>query len=150
MCLKIVEITNNKEDFIDILLVGDEQESMILKYLEKSMLFALYEAECLKSVCAIIQTNQSTIEIKNLATYPEFQNNGYATFLLNYIFNKYKNTFKYIMLGTGENNRTLSFYKKRGFVKSYIEKEFFTKNYDHPIYENGTQLVDMIVLKKEL
>ncbi|TAH54862.1 MAG: GNAT family N-acetyltransferase, partial [Methanosarcina mazei] len=33
-------------------------------------------------------------------------------------------------------------------VASY--QEFFTDNYDHPIYENGKQLVDMIYLKREL
>lgn len=30
------------------------------------------------------------------------------------------------------------------------EKDFFIKNYDKPIIENGVQLVDMVYLKKSL
>ena len=66
------------------------------------------------------------------------------------VSNKYKKDFKYLILGTGENPKTLDFYKKRGFKEYKIVKNFFTENYSHPIYENGVQLRDMIYLKKHL
>jgi len=34
--------------------------------------------------------------------------------------------------------------------KSYRVKNFFTDNYDHPIFEGEIQLIDMIYLKKDL
>ena len=45
---------------------------------------------------------------------------------------------------------TLNFYEKCGFEKSHIAKNFFIDNYDHPMYEEGQQLVDMIYLKRKL
>ena len=34
--MKIKEITTNKADYMDILLIGDEDEKMINKYIEQS------------------------------------------------------------------------------------------------------------------
>lgn len=45
---------------------------------------------------------------------------------------------------------TIPFYEKCGFVRSHSIKDFFTDNYDHPIYEAGIQLVDMIYLQKNI
>lgn len=148
--MQIKEITTNKADYIDILLIGDEDEKMINKYLERSIIFALYENNVLTSVCAVIKTDNETIEIKNLATYPKYQNRGYASALINFVCNKYKTKFKYLILGTGENNKTLKFYKKRGFQETHRLQNFFTDNYEHPIFEDGKQLADMIYLKKIL
>ncbi len=146
--MKIKEITENKSRFIDLLLIGDEEESMINKYLEESTLFILYDNDILISVCAVVIKDLDTIEIKNLATYPKYQNKGYATALMDFVCNKYRKEFQYLILGTGENSKTLSFYKKRGFTEYKRIKNFFTENYSHPIYENGIQLTDMIYLKK--
>ncbi len=48
--MKIEKITENKKKFLDLLLLADEQENMIDKYLPVGDLFALYDDE-LKSVC---------------------------------------------------------------------------------------------------
>lgn len=148
--MEIREVTSNKADYMDILLIGDEDESMINKYLEQSTFFVLYDNDILTSICAVIEIDSETFEIKNLATYPEFQNKGYASKLLDYVCNRYKEKFRTVILGTGENETTLNFYKKRGFVETSRIKNFFTDNYSHPIVENGKQLVDMIYLKKSL
>ncbi len=149
--MKIYEITKNKTDFMELLLIGDEDEAMINKYLEQSNLFVLYDKNTLISICAVLQIDNKTIEIKNLATYPEYQSNGYASRLLNFICNKYQEeNVSNIILGTGENETTLNFYKKRGFAETHRIKNFFIENYSHPIFENGKQLSDMIYLKKIL
>lgn len=148
--MQIKEITTNKTDYMDLLLIGDEDEKMVNKYIDYSIIFALYENNILTSLCAVITIDNETIEIKNLATYPEFQNRGYASALINFVCNKYKTNFKYLILGTGENNNTLKFYKKQGFQETHRLKNFFIDNYPHPIFENEKQLVDMIYLKKIL
>lgn len=148
--MQIKEITKNKTAYIDILLIGDEDEKMINRYIEQSIIFSLYENNVLTSVCAVITIDNETIEIKNLATYPEYQNRGYASALINFVCNKYKRNYKYLILGTGENNKTLEFYKKRGFQETHRLKNFFIDNYEHPIFEEGKQLMDMIYLKKIL
>ncbi len=146
--MEIKEVNSNKKDFMEILLIGDEEVSMINKYLEQSTIFALYENDILTSICAVMEVDSETLEIKNLATYPEYQNKGYASKLLNFVFDRYKKDFKAVILGTGENEKTLNFYKKRGFIQTRRIKNFFTDNYSNPIFENGKQLVDMIYLKK--
>lgn len=148
--MQIKEITQNKNNFMDILLIGDEEQSMIEKYLALGRLFVLYSSNIPVSVCVVQQIDESIAEIKNLATYPEQQNKGYATELLNFVFKKYKDKAQCIILGTGENPKTLNFYKKKGFMVTHRIKNFFTENYSHPIYENGVQLVDMIYMKKYL
>ena len=148
--MQIKEITKNKTAYIDILLIGDEDEKMINRYIEQSIIFSLYENNVLTSVCAVITIDNEKIEIKNLATYPEYQNRGYASALINFVCNKYKRNYKYLILGTGENNKTLEFYKKRGFQETHRLKNFFIDNYEHPIFEEGKQLIDMIYLKKIL
>lgn len=148
--MEIKEIGENKFEFIDLLLIGDEEESMINRYLEQSTLFVLYDIGKLVSLCAVIKADSDIIEIKNLATYPQYRNKGYASALLDFVYDKYKNECKALILGTGENEKTLRFYKKRGFTEFGRVRNFFTDNYTHPIFENGKQLIDMIYLKKSV
>jgi len=60
-------ITNNKKEFLPLLLLGDELESDIEKYLERGDLFALYDGD-LKSVCVVTDEGEGVLEIQNLAT----------------------------------------------------------------------------------
>ena len=48
----IKEILCDKKKYLDLLLIGDEQESMILKYLDKSRIFGLYDPE-LKAISSV-------------------------------------------------------------------------------------------------
>ena len=58
MQVKIVE--NNKKDFLDLLMLADEQESMIDEYLQRGELFALYDGG-LKSVCVVTQESDDVV-----------------------------------------------------------------------------------------
>jgi hypothetical protein len=42
------------------------------------------------------------------------------------------------------------FYGRCGFTYSHRLKDFFVKNYRHPIVEDGILLQDMVYLKKKL
>ena len=53
-----------------------------------------------------------------------------------------------MLVGTGDVPSALSFYEHCGFTISHRVENFFTDNYDHPMYEDGEQLVDMVYLKK--
>ena len=44
MDVAIVTVSENKKDFLDLLLLGDEQEDMIDRYLARGELFVLYDA----------------------------------------------------------------------------------------------------------
>ena len=147
--LKIEKITENKKQFLDLLLLADEQEDMIDKYLPDGDLFALYDGD-LKSVCVVVQINKETCELKNIATYQKYQGKGYGRALIRFISDFYKNNYKTMLVGTGETPAILSFYESCGFEISQRIKNFFTDNYDHPMFEDGIQLIDMVYLKKDL
>ena len=69
--------------------------------------------------------------------------------MLKFIISEYKNQCKKLLVGTGDNNKILSFYRKCGFVYSHTVKDFFINNYDHEMFEDGKKLIDMIYLKLE-
>ncbi len=147
--MRIEQITHNKKRYLDLLLLADEQEDMIDRYLENGDMFALYDDD-LKTVCVVAEIDGETCELKNIATYQKYQGKGYATLLIRFIADYYKNSYKTMLVGTGEVPSILSFYESCGFEKSHRIKNFFTDNYDHSIFEEGIQLVDMVYLKKKL
>ena len=122
---------------------------MIDKYLPNGDLFALYDDD-LKSVCVVASIDSETCELKNIATYEQYQGQGYGRALIHFISDFYKNDNKTMLVGTGETPAILRFYEGCGFKLSHRIENFFTDNYDHPMFEDGIQLVDMIYLKKEL
>lgn len=146
--MEIKKVTENKDDFMDLLLLGDEQENMIKKYLYIGDLLALYDDD-LKTVSVVTKEDNETYEIKNLATYEKYHGKGYGTHMLKFIIEEYKNKSKKLLLGTGDNEKILSYYKKFGFTYSHKIENFFVDNYDHEMIEDGKQLVDMIILKYE-
>ena len=147
--MEIKIINKNKKQFIDLLLLADESEVMIDKYLERGEMFALYDDE-LKSICVVTRESTDTCELKNIATYEKWQGMGYGSKLIQYISEFYKDKYKTMIVGTGDVPASRRFYKKNGFSTSHRIKNFFTDNYDHPMIEDGIQLVDMIYLKKDL
>ncbi|TGE37007.1 N-acetyltransferase [Desulfosporosinus fructosivorans] len=146
--MEVKLIKENKRSFLDLLLLADEQENMINKYLERGEMFVLYD-EDLKSICVITKEDDYIFELKNLATYEKYQRQGYASSLIKYIFDFYKDKCRTMFVGTGDSPLTIPFYLHCGFKVSHRVKNFFIENYDHPIFENGIQLIDMFYLRKD-
>ena len=144
--MEIKKIPENKDDFMDLLLLGDEQEEMVKKYLYRGELFALFDGD-LKTVSVVTKEDENICEIKNIATYERYQGKGYGKMMVDYVIENYKNKCTTLLVGTGESNRMISFYKSCGFAYSHTIKDFFVNNYDHEMFEDGKQLKDMIYLK---
>ena len=147
--MEVIEVIENKKAYIELLLLADEQEDMIDRYLDKGKMYLL-DDKGIKCECVVTNEGDGVLEIKNIATGPEYQGKGYAKFLIDIIANKYKEIYNILQVGTGDSLSTIPFYKKCGFVRSHIIPNFFTDNYANPIYENGVQLVDMVYLKRAL
>lgn len=145
--MNITKVTNDKKAYIDLLLLADEQESMIDKYLERGEMFVLND-DGVKAECVVTKEADGIYEIKNIAVMPDFQRKGYGKRLIDFLFSYYTDC-NVMLVGTGDVPSSLSFYKKCGFVESHRIKNFFTDNYDHPMFEDRKQLVDMVYLKRE-
>lgn len=147
--MRIYEVSENKKKYMDLLFLADEQEDMIERYLEKGTMYVL-EDDGIKGECVVTEEDRNVLEIKNLAVVPDCHKKGYGRALIEFIAEKYREQYCILQVGTGDSPLTIPFYEKCGFVRSHSVKNFFTDNYDHPIYEGGVQLKDMIYLRKQL
>ncbi len=147
--MKIEQVTENKKRYLSLLLLADEQESMVDNYLEDGEMFVLLEGDEPLGECVVVQLDGGVFEIKNLATDPRARGKGYGRALIEFVLAHYRKDCNLMLVGTGDSPLTLPFYKKCGFVEHHRVKSFFTDHYDHPIYEAGTQLVDMVYLARK-
>lgn len=68
---KIVEIKNGKKRFLPLLLIGDESEPMIERYLQQGNLYVGTSNDIPIAVCVALDIDKTTVEIKNLADIPD-------------------------------------------------------------------------------
>ena len=147
--MQIREIINNKKQYLHLLLLADEQENMIDRYLERGTMYVL-EEDGVKAECVVTDEGSNVLELKNIAVEPAFQGKGYGKALLDFLVQTYAGRYEILQVGTGDSPSTILFYEACGFCRHHRVKNFFTDYYDHPIYDNGVRLVDMVYLQKEL
>lgn len=152
--LSVRKLSNQVVMPLDLLLLADETAEAIDKYLDKCNVYIVNTSERISpiAVFALLRHTDDEVEIKNMAVAPEFQNSGVGSFMLGEIKTMaLQQNYKRIILGTTDvDYGQLRFYLKNGFVTYAIQKNFFIDNYPKPIFENGTMLRDMVMLKKEL
>ena len=141
-------ITENKKQYLDLLLLADEQESMVDKYLDAGEMFLCLDPGPVGE-CVVADLGEGVFEIKNIATDPSVHGKGYGRALIEFVMDYYRGRCKNMLVGTGDSPLTVPFYEKCGFVRSHRIKNFFVDNYDHAIFEAGIQLVDMVYLCRE-
>ena len=148
--MEITELRDNKKQYLDLLLLADEQEDMIDRYLEKGKMYILTEENAVNAEFVVTDEGGGVLEIKNIAVKPEFQGKGYGKAMISFIEEKYRENFSILQAGTGDSPLTIPFYENCGFSRSHIIKDFFVDNYEKPIFECGVRLRDMVYLRKKL
>ena len=165
--MHIVPVETHRERYRDLLLLADEQWDMVERYLYRGDMFVLTEGGtgdanvdgfqpapvfgCMVVTDEGVDTDGArVVEIKNLVVAPEAQRNGYGRMLIEFAARCYATTNDVLQVGTGDSPLTLPFYEACGFVRSHVAPGFFLEHYDHPIIEEGVQLVDMVYLRREL
>ena len=145
--MEIRKVVESKKAYLDLLLLADEQENMIDKYLERGEMFVL-DDDGVKAECVVTKEAEGIYELKNIAVAVNCQRKGYGKKLVMFLFSHCADC-KTMFIGTGDSPVTLNFYRSCGFEESHRIKNFFTDHYDHPMFEDGKQLIDMIYLKWE-
>lgn len=148
--MEIKEVTADKKRHLPLLLLADEQESMVDRYLERGTMYILLSDGEVKGECVVTDEGDGVLELKNLAVEPACQKMGYGRALIEFLAASYRGRYAVLQVGTGDSPLTVPFYERCGFTYSHRVKNFFTDHYDHPIYEGGVQLVDMVYYKKKL
>lgn len=147
--VRIYELKEDKKAYLPLLLLADEQEDMIDRYLEKGTVYVLDDGG-VKAQCVVTDEGDGVLEIKNIAVLPHAQRCGYGKKLIDYIAEHYCGSYSVLQVGTGDSPLTVPFYEACGLIRTGAIKDFFTENYDHPIVEGGVLLRDMIIFSKKL
>ena len=147
--MKIQKVIDHKKAYLDLLLLADEQEDMVDRYLERGTMYVL-EDDGVKAECVVTDEGNGILELKNIAVEPAFQGKGYGKALVEFLSRTYAGQYVTMQVGTGDSPSTIPFYESCGFRRHHLIKNFFTDHYAHPIYECGVQLMDMVYLQREL
>ena len=145
----IRKVETDKKRYLDLLLLADEQEDMVDRYLERGTMYVL-EDDGVKAECVVTDEGNGILELKNIAVEPEVHGRGYGKALVELLIRTYADRYVTMQVGTGDSPSTIPFYESCGFCRHHLVKNFFTDHYDHPIYEGGVQLVDMVYLQRRL
>ena len=147
--VEIRRVETNKKQYLALLLLADEQEDMIDRYLERGTMYVLEDGE-VKAECVVADEGDGVLELKNIAVEPGFQGKGYGKALVDFLIRTYAGQYMLLQVGTGDSPSTIPFYESCGFCRHHLVKNFFIDHYDHPIYECGVPLTDMVYLQREL
>ena len=147
--MKIREVTDHKKEYLALLLLADEQENMVDRYLERGTRYVLEDGG-VKAECVVTDEGGGILELKNIAVKPDCQGKGYGKALVDFLVQTYMGQYAVLQVGTGDSPSTIPFYESCGFRRHHLVRNFFTDHYDHPIYECGVQLVDMVYLQREI
>ena len=90
--MEIRKVNENKKQFRALLLLADEQEDMVDRYLEKGAMYVLDDCG-VKAECVVTDEGDGILEIKNIATEPEYQGKGYGKVLIDFVAAKYKGRY---------------------------------------------------------
>ena len=82
--MKIKAVEKNKKQYLALLLLADEQESMIDRYLERGRMYALDDGG-VKAVCVVTDEGNGVLEIKNIAVDAEYQRRGFGRALVSFV-----------------------------------------------------------------
>jgi ribosomal protein S18 acetylase RimI-like enzyme len=148
---RIRQLGKDEKSPLDLLLLADESIEALNKYVFDSEIYVLEQDGKVIAEYALLPLSESEAEIKNIAVAAEFQGQGIGKMLLKDAADRAKaRGFKTLIVGTGDVSAPLRFYRKAGFEVFGVRKGFFVNNYPTPIYDDGKQLKDMVLLKKEL
>ena len=153
MSIDLIEIHKDRRaSYLNLLLIGDEDEKMVKSYINEGSLFTIvYEKKEIGVVQCLIDEEESAAEVKNIGLKKAYRGKGIGSKVIKKLEALYEcNHYSKMIVGTADSSlENIAFYKKAGFYQSCVKKNFFLQ-YVPPIYENGLQAIDMIMFEKKL
>ncbi|MBP2241546.1 ribosomal protein S18 acetylase RimI-like enzyme [Cytobacillus eiseniae] len=137
---------------IDLLLLADPSQKMIEEYLNRGECYVAEKKKEIIGVYVLLSTRPATVELVNIAVSKCEQGKGIGKQLIMDAVQRSKEKgYKTIEVGTGNSSiGQLALYQKCGFRLTSIDQDYFIRNYENQIFENGIWCRDMIRLTREL
>ena len=76
--MEIFKVQSDKKQYLSLLLLADEQESMIDRYIERGSMYVLND-NCIKGECIVTDEGGGILEIKSIAVEILFSGKGLWT-----------------------------------------------------------------------
>ena len=99
--MEFERVVGNKKDYLPLLLLADEQEDMIDRYLGKGEMYLAKDPEVVGE-CVVCKVDDGVYEIKNIATDPALHGKGYGRALIEYVMEQYRGKGHTMLVGTGD------------------------------------------------
>lgn len=136
---------------LDLLLQADPSEEKIRSYLQGGHGFVVEDARRIVGVCVLMIRSGVPPEILNVSVAESHQRRGIGHALLRYVIDfARKQGAESIEVGTGSFGYQLTFYQKAGFRVVGVDRDFFVRNYESSIFEDGIRLRDMLRLRMDV
>ncbi len=74
--MQIIKVASNKKQYLPLLLLADEEEAMIDRYLERGTMYVLEDGD-VKAECLVTDEGDGILELKSLAV-PFYQKLGFV------------------------------------------------------------------------
>ncbi|MFN7253508.1 MAG: GNAT family N-acetyltransferase [Anaerobacillus sp.] len=141
----------NRQQYLEYLLLADESEVAINKYINEGEMFSIHYENKMAGVVIFNYHSQLIVELKNIALAPNFRGKGLGKLVITKACELYKRKGNSkVIVGTANSSiGNLAFYQKVGFRMTEIKKDFF-RDYPEPIYEDGIRALDMVMFEKYL
>ena len=86
--MEIRKVEKDKKQHLELLLLADEQEDMIDRYLERGTMYVL-EDDGIRAECVVTDEGDGVLELKNIAVQPDCQGKGYGKALIDFLVRTY-------------------------------------------------------------
>ncbi len=136
----------------DLLLLADEEMRAIERYIYQSDIYVVEIEGKTIGVYALYPIDENAAEIKAIAVDEAYQNRGIGKLMLKDAEAKAREkSLGKLIIGTPSiAQKQIAIYRKAGFELFDVKKDFFIDYYSEPIFEDGVQLKDMVMLRKKL
>lgn len=148
----IKTIEHVSEAVMDLLLVADPSRGQVEGYLVNSTIFVYEDGDEVVGVIVLKMHDESYSEIMNVAVRESHRGQGIAKQLMKHAVDVSRDaSMSHVDIATANSSiNQLALYQKSGFRISEINKNHFLDHYETPIWENGIQAKDQLVLTYEL
>lgn len=146
--------SKDRSSLLKYLRIADPDERAVQEYLNMGDVFVLVANDDINDIIAValmIYEARGRVELKNLVVRPKYQGQGYGGTLIDMLIDYYKKkNLDEIVVGTANSSfGNLEFYHQKGFTTFGVKEGFFDL-YPEPIFENGIQAHDMIMLIRKI
>jgi len=146
--VSVVEV--DKRRYLDLLLLADEDVRSIDLYLDRGELLVMDIGQDTVAVCVTTDEGGGVLEVQSLAVRPDWQRRGLGSRMLAEVEARNRGRFDTIIIGTGDSPITVPFYQACGYTIYKRIPRGVADAYDHPIFENGIQLIDKVYLRRQI